>query len=92
MHLSVARGRSYLHHARSRKFAVRHAAKVPIGGIVAGVAVVVVTTMMPLSIGLMFPLLRDAAKDINIGFLALTLNIIALVAVSALTRRVRCRS
>ena len=56
------------------------------GGIIAGVAVVVVTTTMHLSIGQMFPFLPDAAKDINIGFLALALNIIVFVLVSALTQ------
>jgi SSS family solute:Na+ symporter len=55
-------------------------------GIVAGVAVVVVTTTMHLSIGQMFPVLPDAMKDINIGFLALALNIIVFVVVSALTQ------
>ena len=56
------------------------------GGIIAGVAVVVVTTTMHLSIGQMFPFLPDAAKDVNIGFLALALNIIVFVVVSALTQ------
>jgi SSS family solute:Na+ symporter len=56
------------------------------GGIIAGVAVVVVTTTMHLSIGQMFPFLPDAAKDINIGFLALALNIIVFVVVSAITQ------
>jgi len=55
-------------------------------GIVAGVAVVVATTTMHLSIGQMFPFLPDAMKDINIGFLALTLNIIVFIVVSALTQ------
>ncbi|MDB5835263.1 MAG: sodium:solute symporter [Caballeronia sp.] len=56
------------------------------GGIIAGVAVVVVTTTMHLSIGQVFPFLPDAAKDINIGFLALALNIIVFVVVSAITQ------
>ena len=56
------------------------------GGIIAGVAVVVVTTTMHLSIGQMFPFLPDAAKDVNIGFLALALNIIVFVVVSAITQ------
>jgi solute:Na+ symporter, SSS family len=55
-------------------------------GIVAGVAVVVVTTVMHLTIGQMFPFLPDALKDVNIGFLALALNIVVLVVVSALTQ------
>jgi SSS family solute:Na+ symporter len=55
-------------------------------GIVAGVAVVVVTTTMHLSIGQMFAFLPDAMKDINIGFLALALNIVVFAVVSALTQ------
>jgi SSS family solute:Na+ symporter len=55
-------------------------------GIVAGVAVVVVTTVMHLTIGQMFPFLPDALKDVNIGFLALALNIVVLVVVSAMTQ------
>jgi SSS family solute:Na+ symporter len=56
------------------------------GGIIAGVAVVVVTTTMHLSIGQMFPFLPDAAKDVNIGFLALALNVIVFVVISAITQ------
>ena len=55
-------------------------------GILAGVAVVAVTTLMHISMGQLFPFLPDAAKDVNIGFVALALNIIVLIAVSALTQ------
>ncbi|SDI28621.1 sodium:solute symporter family protein [Paraburkholderia phenazinium] len=55
-------------------------------GILAGVAVVAVTTLMHLSMGQLFPFLPDAAKDVNIGFIALALNIIVFVVVSALTQ------
>jgi SSS family solute:Na+ symporter len=56
-------------------------------GIVAGVAVVVATTVMKSSIGQMFPFLPDALKDVNIGLLALAVNLVVLVVVSALTQR-----
>jgi SSS family solute:Na+ symporter len=55
-------------------------------GILAGVAVVAVTTLMHLSMGQLFPFLPDAAKDVNIGFIALALNIIVFVVVSAVTQ------
>ncbi|MFM0629766.1 sodium:solute symporter family protein [Paraburkholderia xenovorans] len=55
-------------------------------GILAGVAVVAVTTTMHLSIGQLMPFLPDALKDINIGFLALAVNIIVFAAVSAVTQ------
>jgi len=34
----------------------------------------------------LFPFLPDAAKDVNIGCVALALNIIVLIAVSAVTQ------
>jgi SSS family solute:Na+ symporter len=55
-------------------------------GILAGVAVVAITTLMHLSIGQMMPFLPDAMKDINIGFLALAVNVVVFVLVSAATQ------
>jgi SSS family solute:Na+ symporter len=55
-------------------------------GILAGVLVVAVTTLMHLSVGQLFPFLPDTAKDVNIGFVALALNIIVFVVVSAVTQ------
>ena len=55
-------------------------------GIVAGVAVVVVTTLLHVSVAQLLPFAPDAIKDINIGFLALGLNVIVLAAVSAVTQ------
>jgi solute:Na+ symporter, SSS family len=55
-------------------------------GILAGVAVVAVTTLMHISVGQLMPFLPDAAKDINIGFLALAVNVIVFVIVSAVTQ------
>lgn len=55
-------------------------------GIVAGVAVVAVTTLEHASVAQLFPFLPDALKDMNIGLLALALNVVVLVIVSAFTR------
>jgi len=55
-------------------------------GILAGVAVVTVTSTMHLTVGQLFPFLSDGLKDVNIGFLALAVNVIVLAAVSAVTQ------
>jgi SSS family solute:Na+ symporter len=55
-------------------------------GIVAGVAVVAYTTLAHASIGQWFPFLPDKIKDLNIGLVALALNIAVLIVVSALTQ------
>lgn len=55
-------------------------------GIVAGVAVVAYTTLAHASIGQWFPFLPDKLKDLNIGLVALALNIVVLVIVSAATQ------
>ncbi|PLZ03844.1 sodium:solute symporter [Burkholderia sp. WAC0059] len=55
-------------------------------GIVAGVAVVVATTSLHVSIAQLMPFLPDALKDINIGFLALGVNVVVLAVVSAVTQ------
>ncbi|HWT35673.1 MAG TPA: sodium:solute symporter family protein, partial [Paraburkholderia sp.] len=55
-------------------------------GIVVGVAVVAATTLFKLSVGQLMPFLPDALKDVNIGFIALALNVVVFVVVSALTQ------
>jgi SSS family solute:Na+ symporter len=55
-------------------------------GIVAGVAVVAYTTLAHASIGQWFPFLPDKIKDLNIGLVALALNIAVLILVSAVTQ------
>jgi solute:Na+ symporter, SSS family len=55
-------------------------------GIAVGVLVVAVTTIMHLGVGQLLPFLPDALKDVNIGFVALTLNVIVFAIVSALTQ------
>ena len=55
-------------------------------GILAGVAVVAITTTMHLSVGQLMPFLPDMLKDVNIGFVALAVNIIVFALVSAVTQ------
>jgi SSS family solute:Na+ symporter len=55
-------------------------------GIVTGVAVVAITTLTHASIGQWFPTLPDWVKDLNIGLVALLLNVAVLLAVSAVTQ------
>lgn len=55
-------------------------------GILAGVAVVAVTTIFKLSVGQLMPFLPDALKDVNIGFVALAVNLVVFVVVSAVTQ------
>ncbi|HEY1995824.1 sodium:solute symporter [Paraburkholderia sp.] len=55
-------------------------------GILVGVLVVAATTLLHIGVGQLFPFLPDSAKDVNIGFVALALNILVFVAVSAVTQ------
>ncbi|QGZ64219.1 sodium:solute symporter family protein [Paraburkholderia acidisoli] len=55
-------------------------------GILAGVLVVVVITLMKLSVAQLLPFAPDGLKDVNIGFLALFVNVIVLAAVSLVTQ------
>ncbi|MGF6778552.1 sodium:solute symporter family protein [Paraburkholderia sp. GAS334] len=55
-------------------------------GILAGVLVVAVTTIMHLTVAQLFPFLPDSLKDVNIGFLALAVNVIVFAIVSAVTQ------
>jgi solute:Na+ symporter, SSS family len=56
-------------------------------GICVGVATVAVTSLTHTTISLLFPFLPGALRDLNIGVVALLLNLIALGLVSAVTRR-----
>ena len=55
-------------------------------GILVGVAVVALTTIFKTSIGQLMPFLPDALKDVNIGFVALALNVVVFVIVSGVTQ------
>jgi SSS family solute:Na+ symporter len=56
-------------------------------GICVGVATVAITSLTHTSVATLFPGLPDALRDLNIGIVALILNLVALSAVSAVTRR-----
>jgi SSS family solute:Na+ symporter len=58
-----------------------------LAGIGVGVATVAVTTLTHTSVAGLFPALPEALRDLNIGIVALVLNLVALGAVSAVTRR-----
>ena len=55
-------------------------------GIVAGVAVVAATTLTHATVAQLMPFLPERLKDINIGLIALALNVVVLFIVSALTQ------
>ncbi|HVY14448.1 MAG TPA: sodium:solute symporter [Rhodopila sp.] len=56
-------------------------------GICVGVATVAATSLTHTTIASLFPGLPQALRDLNIGIVALVLNIVALLLVSAVTRR-----
>jgi SSS family solute:Na+ symporter len=58
-----------------------------IAGICTGVATVAATSLTHTSVASLFPMLPEALRDLNIGIVALVLNLLALTAVSAVTRR-----
>jgi SSS family solute:Na+ symporter len=58
-----------------------------IAGICVGVATVAVTSLTHTSIATLFPALPETLRDLNIGIVALVLNLVALSVVSAVTRR-----
>ena len=56
-------------------------------GICVGVATVAATSLTHTSIATLFPALPETLRDLNIGIVALVLNLVALGVVSAVTRR-----
>ena len=56
-------------------------------GICVGVATVAATSLTHTTVAMLFPALPEALKDLNIGIVALVLNLVALGIVSAVTRR-----
>ena len=56
-------------------------------GIAVGVLTVAVLSLTHASIGSLFPALPQAVRDLNVGIVALGLNIVATVVVSAVTRK-----
>ncbi|HEX4366706.1 MAG TPA: sodium:solute symporter [Rhodopila sp.] len=58
-----------------------------LAGICVGVATVAVTSLTHTTIAQLFPSLPETLRDLNIGIVALVLNLVALAVVSAVTRR-----
>lgn len=58
-----------------------------LAGICVGVATVAATSLTHTSVAALFPELPETLRDLNIGIVALVLNLVALAVVSALTRR-----
>jgi solute:Na+ symporter, SSS family len=58
-------------------------------GIIVGVATVAATSLTHTTIATLLPFLPDALKDLNIGIVALVLNLAALIVVSAVTQPAR---
>ena len=56
-------------------------------GICVGVATVALTTMTHTTMTMLFPALPEALRDLNIGIVALVLNLVTLAIVSAVTYR-----
>ena len=56
-------------------------------GICVGVATVAATSLTHSSVASLFPALPETLRDLNIGIVALVLNVVALGVVSAVTRR-----
>jgi SSS family solute:Na+ symporter len=57
-------------------------------GIVVGVATVAATSLTHTTIATLFPGLPEALRDLNIGIVALVLNVVTTAVVSAISRRV----
>ncbi|GAB2725383.1 sodium:solute symporter family protein [Kitasatospora kifunensis] len=60
-------------------------------GIVAGVATVAAVTLTNSTVGKLLPGLPQSVKDLNVGVIALAVNLVVLFAVSVLTRAVTAR-
>ncbi|MBN8904151.1 MAG: sodium:solute symporter [Rhodospirillales bacterium 69-11] len=58
-----------------------------IAGICVGVATVAATSLTHTSFATLFPTWPEGVRDLNIGIIALVLNLVALTVVSAVTRR-----
>lgn len=57
-----------------------------IAGIIAGIAVVGYTTITKATIGTLFPAFPQVIKDLNVGLIALIINIVIMTAVSLITK------
>ncbi|MFK2826991.1 sodium:solute symporter family protein [Bacillus sp. B190/17] len=58
-----------------------------ISGIIAGLATVGYTTLTKATIGALFPSLPQVVKDMNIGLIALLINVVVMIVVSLVTQK-----
>lgn len=58
-----------------------------IAGIITGLAIVICITLSQSTIGTLFPSLPQAAKDLNVGIIALAVNFIVMITVSIAFRK-----
>lgn len=58
-------------------------------GIICGIATVAYITISGSTIGTLFPMLPQAAKDVNVGIIALVVNFIVMIAVSLVARKLK---
>jgi SSS family solute:Na+ symporter len=63
-----------------------------VAGIIAGVATVAVVSLTHLTIGTLFPSLPNAFKELNAGIIALVVNVVVLVIVSAAAKLATARA
>jgi SSS family solute:Na+ symporter len=57
-------------------------------GIVVGIATIAATSLTHTTVASLFPGLPEALRDLNIGIVALVLNVVTLTVVSGISRRV----
>ena len=60
-------------------------------GMIAGIATVAYITISGSTIGTLFPSLPQAAKDLNVGIIALVINFIVMILVSLISSRIRSK-
>ena len=60
-------------------------------GIIAGIATVAYITISGSTIGTLFPSLPQAAKDLNVGIIALVINFIVMILVSLISSRIHSK-
>ena len=60
-------------------------------GIIAGITTVAYITISGSTIGTLFPTLPQAAKDLNVGIIALVINFIVMIVVSLISSRMHIK-
>lgn len=75
---------SFLFSLMKNNFVTKYGAA---SGIICGIATVTYITISQSTIGTLFPSLPQAAKDLNVGIIALMVNFLIMISVSLLTRK-----